>query len=333
VTVKRHIIVLIWFFTTTAFGWLIANKHHTSDSPVTVPVLIALLVCTLTLYFWLPNPISKQPAAAGFSRRGWFVLFAVFATGLLFLARTAIGPSLLFAWPLASIAILIYSKSRPGRKSFTYALVLSITTGVAALGAEWVSFHPVVWAILQVGIVLPGLLAGWELLRQSGLWQEGIGRSRFLDQGITPALKRVLSGIALAMPWALGVVLVGAAESETWVQAWWQPFTAINPGIGEEVWGRILPVPLMFLLLRKVTSPKKAYMVAMLVMNYWFAYVHTPGGLDGVISTIMIGTVFTLPLSILCLHRDLETAIGFHFWTDFVKFMAALLLNRGIWFI
>jgi hypothetical protein len=135
------------------------------------------------------------------------------------------------------------------------------------------------------------------------------------------------------MPWALGLVLVGGADSEEWVQAWWQPLVAIGPGIGEEVWGRVLPVPLMYLLLRKVGRPRIAYLVAMLVISYWFAYLHTPGGLSDVISTIMIGTVFTLPISILCLHRDLEAAMGFHFCMDFARFVAALLLNRGIWFV
>lgn len=42
----------------------------------------------------------------------------------------------------------------------------------------------------------------------------------------------------------------------------------------------------------------------------------------------MIGTLFVLPLTIICMHRDLETAIGFHFMVDFTKFAAVLLLVR-----
>jgi hypothetical protein len=277
--------------------------------------------------------VSDQAAPLAVSRRGWFILLLVFVIGLLFLARTAVGPALLFAWPAAAIAILIYLKPHPGRKEVVYALVLSVVTGVAAFGAGWVPFPPLVWAALQIGIVFPGLLAGWELLRRSGLWQAGVGRSRLLEQGIAPALQSVLSGMALAMPWALGMVLIGGADSQKWVHSWWQPLIAINPAIGEEVWGRILPVPLMFLLLRQVSRPRTAYLVAMLVMNYWFAYLHTPGGLGEVFSTFMTGTVFILPVSILCLQRDLETAIGFHFWIDFVKFLAALLISKGIWFV
>lgn len=330
---KRSIFFLTWFATTIGFGVLISEKHHTFDSPAAFPVILGLLVCTLALYIWLPNPLSRQPAPVPFSKRGWFILLSVGITSLLFIAPTAMGPSLLFAWPVTAVVILIACKTRPNRKEFAYALVLAVAAGIAALGAEWVSFHPVVWAALQIGIVLPGLLAGWTLLRRGGLWQEGIGRSRFLEQGAAPALKSMLSGVAFAMPWALGVVLMGGADSETWVQSWWQPFLAINPGIGEEVWGRVLPLPLMFLLLRKVGRPRTAYMLALLLLNYWFAYIHTSGGMEGLFSTILVGTVFTLPIAILCMHRDLETAIGFHFWTDFVKFLAALLLNKGVGFI
>lgn len=46
----------------------------------------------------------------------------------------------------------------------------------------------------------------------------------------------------------------------------------------------------------------------------------------------MIGTLFAIPTSYLWLRRGLEVAIGFHFWLDFVKFVAAYLLNQGILF-
>jgi hypothetical protein len=64
-------------------------------------------------------------------------------------------------------------------------------------------------------------------------------------------------------------------------------------------------------------------------MAYWFAYLHTAGGLGAVFSTLMIGTLYTIPISYLWLRRGLEVAIGFHFWLDLVKFVAAYLLNQG----
>ena len=76
----------------------------------------------------------------------------------------------------------------------------------------------------------------------------------------------------------------------------------------------------------------KLIAAAVVIMAYWFAYLHTPGGLDAVVSTVMIGTLYAIPTSYLWLGRGLETAMGFHFWLDFVKFAAAYLLNQGLWF-
>ena len=144
-------------------------------------------------------------------------------------------------------------------------------------------------------------------------------------------MRGFLQGMLLSLPWALGLVAMGGSDSETWVSHWWQPLLAINSGIAEEAWGRMLLVPLLFLLLSRVSRPRRAFTVALIIIGYWFAFLHTSGGVSGLFSTIMIGTLYILSVSYICLYRDLETAIGFHFWLDFVKFTAACLLNTGLW--
>jgi hypothetical protein len=182
------------------------------------------------------------------------------------------------------------------------------------------------WGILQILLVVTGLLAGWGILRATGLYQQGVGQSRFLSQGTAAAFKSFLNGLLIALPWAFANVLLGASSGETWVKAWWQPLVALQPGIAEEAWGRILLVPLLFLLFRQVRQPRAAFTAALYVMAYWFAYLHTPGGIDQIVNTLVIGTLFALPVSYLCLYRDLETAIGWHFGVDFVKFVFAFIL-------
>jgi len=116
------------------------------------------------------------------------------------------------------------------------------------------------------------------------------------------------------------------------VQAWWQPFVAIQPAIAVEAWGRVLLVPLLFLAFRPMARSRTALTAAVVVMAYWFAYLHTLGSPGAIVSTLLIGTLFAMPTSYLWLRRGLETAIGFHFCLDFVKFTAAYLLNHGLWF-
>lgn len=328
---KRNTFLLIWFLTTGLFIWFIFQGQHTFEAPTTKYVLVTLLLCTMALLRWLPGPLNDLPAEPRVSRRSWLTLLVIIIIMVLFLARTLIGPPLLFAFPILAVGILIYLRPKIDKQEILYATVLAFVAGLTGLAAGWVPFHPIVWAILQVCLVIAGLLAGWSLLRHTGLWQIGIGRSQFLDKGIKSALRSFGTGIAISIPWAIGIVLIGAQASQQWVQRWWHPLIAINPGISEEVWGRILLIPLLFLLLRSVIRSKRAYVLALIIGSYWFAYLHTSGGLDGIVSTVMIGTLFVLPLTYICLHRDLETAIGFHFFVDFSKFVAALFLNAGLW--
>jgi hypothetical protein len=251
--------------------------------------------------------------------------------GVLFALRTLVGPPLLFGLPVLGLVVLGLVRPRLSRQEVVYALLLALIAGVSGLGAGWVSFPPLTWAGLQVALVGSGLLAGWGLLRHTGLLQAGLGRSLFVTEGALPALRGFGRGILIAIPWALGMVVIGAATWEPWVQHWWQPLIAIQPGIAEEAWGRVLLVPLLFVIFSRVARVRTALTVAVVVLAYWFAYLHTPGGVEAIFSTLMTGTLFVLPVSYLWLRRGLETAIGFHFWLDFCKFVAAYVLNRGLW--
>jgi hypothetical protein len=329
----------LWALTTAGMAWLILRGEASFDSPATLPALLALFVCTLALLGWLPAPQLAEEETAVIVERGrfWPVLLA--AAVFLFLVATVVGPPLIFALPVIAIAILAWQRRPIPRQEWLYALGLALIAGLAALGAGWIEdFSPLAWAVLQLALVPTSLLAGWSLLRQASLWPaknhgQGLGISRLLVTGGWPALRGFGLGILLAMPWALSLVVVGGSSGDSWVQHWWQPFLAIQPAISEEAWGRVLLVPLMFLVLRGRAQTGRALNAAVIVMAYWFAYLHTARDLSlgALLSAIMIGTLYSLPVSYLWLRRDLETAIGFHFWQDFVRFSFALLLNAGIW--
>jgi hypothetical protein len=331
VTWRRTAFIAVWILGSVGLGWQVVQGRHTFDSQATVPALLALLVCTAALLWWLAGSAPEMPSTTARTRYGRFVLVVILAVGILFPLRTLIGPPLLFGLPVLGLVVLALLRPRLSRLEVVYALLLALVAGLAGLGASWVTFSPLTWAVLQVALVLPSLLAGWSLLRHTGLWQAGIGHSLLLTEGPVPALCGFARGVLIAVPWAFGLVVLGAANEETWVQSLWQPLVAIQPGIAEEAWGRVLLVPLLFLTFRPVAQGRTALTAAVVIMAYWFAYLHTSGGTEAVVSTVMIGTLFALPTSYLWLRRGLETAIGFHFWLDFVKFLVAYLLNHGLW--
>ncbi|MFQ5398577.1 MAG: hypothetical protein ACE5E7_03170 [Anaerolineae bacterium] len=330
-TWRRYIFSAVWVLTTAIFGWQLLEREHTFDSPRMWFNLLMLLICAIALIWWLSCPLRDGSSNVARTKWGRFILFVAIAVYAPFALRTVVGPPLLFGLPAVAVAVLAFLRPKITRQETLYAMGLSLVAGVAGLGAGWAPFHPVVWSVLQVLLVSTSFLAGWAVLRRAGLLDQGIGYSRFLPEGTASALRGFLQGMLIGLPWALSIVVMGGSDSETWVRRWWQPLVAINPGIAEEAWGRILPVPLLFSLLCRVSRPRKAFIAALVIVGYWFAYLHTPSGMGELFSTIMIGTLYVLPVSYICLHRDLETAIGFHFWLDFVKFAAAYLLNTGLW--
>jgi hypothetical protein len=330
-TWRRYPFFAVWVLATATFGWQMLAREPTFDSPYTWLNLLLLLVCTITLLWWLSCPLGDETSAVAPTRWGRFILTGTVSVCVLVAARVIAGPSLLFGLPVVAVAVLVSLRPRIPRQEMLYVLGLSLVAGVAGLGALWVPFTPVVWSVLQVLLVSTGLLAGRAVLRHTGLLEQGIGHSRLLSEGAAPALRGFLQGMLMGLPWALSLVVMGGSASETWVRHWWQPLLAINPAIAEEAWGRILLVPLLFMLLRRTARPRKAFLTALVIVGYWFAYLHTSGGVGDLPSTIFIGTLYVLPVSYICLNRDLETAIGFHFLLDLIKFAAAYLLQAGLW--
>jgi hypothetical protein len=324
--------VVAWFVANVVFTWLLAVGRVSFAFDSVWIVVLVLLPCIVILMRLVRNPIADEPAGRKTHTGKLLGLIAVVVIATLLL-QAVMGRAILFLLPVAAAVILWLLKPRLDRQEWTYATLLALIAGAAGLGAEWISFiTPVQWGLLQVPLTLLSFLAGWGILRRFGLLQQGIGRSRFLTAGTWPALRGFILGILLGTPWALAGVVMGSAQGgrSTWVGSWWQPLVALQPGIAEEAWGRVLLVPLVFLLFRRVSPDRRAFSSALIVMGYWFAYLHASGNVVSVlVSTLIVGSLFSLPISIVCLYGDLETAIGFHFWMDFLKFAFALFLfNR-----
>jgi hypothetical protein len=236
---------------------------------------------------------------------------------------------IMYALPVLAVLVLAVLRRYITRREAGYALGLALTAAVAGLGSGWIrDVPPLVWAAMQVALVITGLLCGWKVFQHFGLAGQGVGRSRFLDAGFRSALRGFGIGMLISLPWAITNVLLGGAQ-DTWVKAWWQPIVALQPGIAEEAWGRMLMVALLFLAFRLAARPRTAFTIALFLAAYWFAYLHTSMGLNGIISTVMLGTLYGLPVAYLCLFRDLETAMGWHFFVDFVRFLAAYIVLQG----
>ena len=319
----------IWVLANVVIGWLLlAGQSSFTENGMWIAFLV-LIPCNILLASLIRNPMPKEQNGQKVSKGK----LAILITGVVLitlLLLSLFGKFITLLFPVIAICILILQRQKIDNREWLYASFLALVAGLAGLGAEWITFiTPFQWGVLQVPLTLFGFLAGWSILRRNGLLQQGVGMSRFLTEGGFPAMRSFLFGILLGTPWALANVVMGSAESSraAWVHSWWQPLIALNPGIAEEAWGRLLLIPLAFLLFRRVSPDRTAFSTSLIVMAYLFAFLHTSGdGMSMLVSTIIIGTIFVLPISIVCLYMELETAIGFHFWMDFLKYVFALFL-------
>ena len=268
---QRYLFIVVWSIASIFLGWQLSRTPYSFDSPWSLPNLLLMLLCTIALLIWIPNPIKKEPTAKP-TQKGIFALLILGSILLLFAIRNVVGKPLMFGLPVIAILILVLLKRPVDKHEVLYAFVLAVIAGVMGLGAGWITFvGPLAWAILQVLLVLTGLLAGWGILQSTGLQQQGVGISRFLSDGAAAGFKSFGLGLLLALPWAFLLVVLGTVNGETWVNAWWQPISALQAGIAEEAWGRILLVPLLFLLFRLVSQPTRRLLP---LCTWWHTGLH-----------------------------------------------------------
>jgi hypothetical protein len=163
------------------------------------------------------------------------------------------------------------------------------------------------------------------------LQQTQLTHIRILENGLLPALRSFGWGCVLAVPRALLNINLGAHQGDTGIDKWFDPIAALTPGIAEEVWARLFLTTLCYALLRPTTNdrPRRALAAAILIgaITHGLAHLPTPMIFSPAgFGFIIAGLLFGVPMGLLFVKRDLEQAIAYHFFIDFVRFLAAYFL-------
>jgi hypothetical protein len=167
-------------------------------------------------------------------------------------------------------------------------------------------------------------LAGLAVMRQGGPVKVQVALGKW-----APALTSLALGIGLGLPLAvLNALAFSFMESRP--LAWQNPLaaaaSALQPGIVEEVVYRLALLGFFWILLRQ-SWPRRAVLFAatlsLLVHNYaHFDEFFRDQPLFALGYGGLVALLFGLPMTFLAVRRDLETAVGFHWVVDFVRFFA-----------
>lgn len=316
-----------WVAATVALTVAVARGQHAFDGAA-LGLLGVALVPTVLLIRWLGLPVlSRGP-----------IRHRTFAISIAVAVATLVGLYVFLGRPGALIAIAAVAggvtwwvRARLTTRDVGLAAVLGVAALLAGLGAEWTGLDTRLWAMLQLPLTTLGLLAGWGLLRGTELDGTPAARALVLSDGAGAAARAVLLGAAIAVPWALVNVAIGAASRDTWARAPWQVLLAAQPAVAEEAWARVFLVAVVYLVLRRGGSARAALVGAILVAGYWFAWLHAHEfTVSALVTTMGAGTLFSLPLMFVWLRRGLESAIAFHFVIDATRYGFAYLANAGL---
>ena len=269
-----------------------ARRGIGASFPVRILVVIVLVAFATAL------------AVAVLGDGWWLLAFSVVpAVGVLFARRTELAPRVWIAGAAVAAAMLAVE-----------ALFRENVLGGLVLGA----------------VIAPQVMAGIVLLESSRLARVWLLEGRLLAAGRAFAL-----GCLLAVPPALmnvsGMTAEMASAAEASFQGAWMALYAIQPALLEESWARLFLLPLLFVAFRSASGSTtgRALLAALLVSVAVHGLAHAPQSIASVTNALFTALVFGVPLALLFLRRGLESAIGYHFFIDLVRFGYVILVLRG----
>lgn len=220
---------------------------------------------------------------------------------------------------LAAAVVVVRSWPDLPRRSVLFGLALGLASGLSHYLND-----PSVWWNLWQG------LGTWVCFVGGVLLFQGQPAPRVAAFEGTPAQigGSLLFGMALAIPLAILNNVYFAFTSGTsafqnpLVSAW----AAVSPGVHEEVIFRFFVLALCLTLLRSTTARRPAMTAAVFLAVVPHSLNHLPDlflvqPVSALILLLATSLLFGLPMALLQLRRNLETAISFHWFIDAMRFL------------
>lgn len=142
------------------------------------------------------------------------------------------------------------------------------------------------------------------------------------------SFRGVLKSLALGCLFAMPMALSNLNDSITtnalnWITQYWQPILAIEAGIMEETWMRLFIIVFIYALVSAKTTKKYIpILTALIISSVFFGFGHS--NYISLQNCFSLTILYGLPMGILLIRRDFETAIGYHFMIDFVGAIGVL---------
>lgn len=157
-------------------------------------------------------------------------------------------------------------------------------------------------------------------------------RSRLAEDDVKKAIAGLLTGVAIGLPFAaINVLLlvVFSGEPVAVQDVIVNSIIALRPGIMEEVVFRLFFMGLAIAVLLRYLPRKTAISSAIFMAIVFHSALHVPQMIlsspaAAIFTVALTSLLFGLPMAYLAYKKDIETAIGFHWVIDAVRFSLGL---------
>lgn len=205
----------------------------------------------------------------------------------------------------------------------TRSLLLGLALAILSTLSHWLHDPGLSWSLQEGFGVWVCFLAGTTLLKD---------RETISIPAFQPPLRSIGKSIAVGILFAIPLVVINNlyfylnAGAIHWQNVFYSAFEALSPAIHEEIIFRFFILALCLNLLKFSTSTRWATVIAVFLAVVPHSLNHLPdlflqNPVMGLMMLTLTSLLFGLPMAILQIKRNLETAIAFHWFIDFMRFL------------
>jgi hypothetical protein len=201
--------------------------------------------------------------------------------------------------------------------------LLGFALAVVSTLSHWLHDPSLSWSLQEGLAVWTCFAAGTILFSDREMRSIPAFRLPLTDIG-----RSMMLGVLLAIPLAVINNLyfylnAGSVELQNLLSS---AFAALSPAIHEEIIFRFFVIAIVLRLLKSSTSPRLALFTAVFLAVVPHSLNHLPdlflvNPVMGFFMLMVTSLLFGLPMAILQIKKNLETAIAFHWFIDFVRFL------------
>lgn len=319
----KYLFIIVWLISTVLFSINIFGDFFIIRY---IKLINVIYVISLLAFIYLPKSSEKFNCATEeiikikYLKLWELVAVTVFISGLIIYAGMK-SSTFLVLFPV-SLIISIYILYKLRWEISKSILIIGFVVGIiTTLYSYSVSDNLI--SIIVFPIVTTFYVAGSLLNKKYLLTTVQINGLFYLK-----VLKSFFIGALLAIPMSLSNlsdVLITRPDAK-WISGIWQSSLAFPAGIFEETWFRLLVLTFLYAIISpKIKKQFIPVILALLVSSFLHGIGHYPG-ID-LQNCINISLFYSLPLGVLFIWRDFETAVGYHFMIDFVRVIGGLLIS------